>query len=569
MNFKKIIKDNFFLFEPVKELKVKFVFFTFFSALSSILDGISILVVFPILSLINQKDLNSESFIHEKTSQFFNYIGLNPSLENLILTILFLMIIKILIQFAINIYINFVQFEIMASLKKKLLSANFGANWLYFTSKSSGKLIKIINQDTIQAARAFTLACNIFSISFQISVYLFSALFISFYLTTFVSFVGFLMFVLLYFIFDKTKQLSKSITKKLNDFSQKFIEICQSMKPLIVMGCVKKLEVKLKNNVNEQKTLLLNVQILKKVLEAFQEFFLVLTVLLLLFYVVKFENIEFEKIAVLVLLFSRGMAHISKLQKVFAVVSIINYPYHLVKQTLKNAVSKSEINTGKKKIINLTKISLENIDFGYSKKKIINGISMQILKGDFIGFFGKSGIGKTTLVDLITGIISPSSGSIKINNIDFVEIDKQHWRSKIGYVPQDTILFNDTLYNNIVLENKNITKSRVIETLNLVGLSDFVKENNNILDQNLGEGGRKVSGGIKQRISLARAIIRQPILLILDEVTSSLDDETERKIIKTIEKLKKKMTIIAISHKPAIIEKSSTSFKLNKGKLIK
>ena len=258
----------------------------------------------------------------------------------------------------------------------------------------------------------------------------------------------------------------------------------------------------------------------------------------------------------------------AKLQKQFSIVSQINYPYKLVKQTIKNAKSKIEDNYGKEEIENLKTISLKDIHFKYSDKKIIEKVSLEINNPQFVGLYGKSGIGKTTLVDIISGIIKPDKGEVMINEINLNNINKEKWRMKIGYVPQDTILLNDTLYNNVVLDNKNFKDDDVIECMHLAGLSDFMLENEDFLNISLGEGGRKVSGGIRQRISLARALIRKPFLLILDEATSSLDDETEQKIIQTIKKLKDKMTIIAISHTRTIIKNSNISYKLINGKLI-
>ncbi len=568
ISFKAIIKDNLFLLESVREFKFRFIMYSFFSCISGILDGISILAVFPVLSLIQQETLESKSLIHKKTMEIFNSIGLELNLENLILGILFLMVSKILIQLAINLYINSVQFEIMTSYREKLLFANLNANWLYFTSRSSGKLVNIINTDTKNAAQAFTLSCNIFAILFQILVYLTSAFFISFYLTNIIFAIGILLFLSLYFLLTKTRKLGELSTKNLNEFSKKFIEILQNIKPLIVMGQVKKIQSNLHKNILELKGIYINIGIIKKVLQAIQEMALVITVLLLLFIVFKLNLLVFEQIVVLSILCVRGMGYMSQLQKQFSLVSQISYPYKLVKQTIKNAKSKIEDNFGQKEINNLKSIYLKNIYFKYSNKKIIENVSLKINNPKFLGLYGKSGIGKTTLVDLISGIINPDKGNIYINGINLNHINKEKWRLKIGYVPQETILLNDTLFNNIALDNQKLKNDDVIESMRLAGLSDFMSENDNYLNITLGEGGRKVSGGIRQRISLARALIRKPMLLILDEATSSLDDKTEKKIIQTITKLKKKMIIIAISHTKNIIKNSNISYKLINGELI-
>ena len=204
---------------------------------------------------------------------------------------------------------------------------------------------------------------------------------------------------------------------------------------------------------------------------------LIVTILLLVFFVFKFDVLKFEQIVVLSLLCVRGMGYMAKLQKQFSIVSQINYPYKLVKQTIKNAKSKIEDNYGKEEIENLKTISLKDIHFKYSDKKIIEKVSLEINNPQFVGLYGKSGIGKTTLVDIISGIIKPDKGEVMINEINLNNINKEKWRMKIGYVPQDTILLNDTLYNNVVLDNKNFKDDDVIECMHLAGLSDFMLEN--------------------------------------------------------------------------------------------
>jgi len=201
-------------------------------------------------------------------------------------------------------------------------------------------------------------------------------------------------------------------------------------------------------------------------------------------------------------------------------------------------------------IDDLKSISINNLNFSYGKNILINNLNLEIQKGKIFGIFGKSGSGKSTLVDIITGLIQPKSGKILINNeYEIFQILKT-WQSVIGYVPQENLLMNDTLKNNICLglDDKEINKNKLEDVLKIVGLDDLVVNSMDGLNTNMGELGTKFSGGQKQRIAIARALYFNPKLLIFDEATSALDNKSEDQIIKIINNIKKDKIVILITH---------------------
>jgi len=204
----------------------------------------------------------------------------------------------------------------------------------------------------------------------------------------------------------------------------------------------------------------------------------------------------------------------------------------------------------KEKIVQLEKIEIKNLSFSYNKhSEILEDISFDIIKGQIIGINGTTGSGKSTLVDLILGLLKSNKGQILINN---EEINKKSYENiNIGYVPQDTYISDDTIKENIAfnLEEKDIDSAKVkraIENSNLYNFINSLPEKENTY---IGEDGVRISGGQKQRIGLARALYDDPELLILDEATSALDYETEASIINEITKLKKDKIIIMIAHR--------------------
>ena len=197
-------------------------------------------------------------------------------------------------------------------------------------------------------------------------------------------------------------------------------------------------------------------------------------------------------------------------------------------------------------------IYLNNISFKYqnSKKKVLDKINLKILKGTTIGIMGTSGVGKTTLINLLLGLLKPTSGSILVDSKN-ISKDLKSWQNNIGYVPQNINLIDESLENNIALgvEKKNINNDRIIKCIKETQLANLIKNNKNGVRTHVGEFGSRLSGGQKQRIGIARSIYKNPEMLILDEFTNGLDNLTEKKIVNEIQNYSKNKTVIIISHK--------------------
>ena len=219
------------------------------------------------------------------------------------------------------------------------------------------------------------------------------------------------------------------------------------------------------------------------------------------------------------------------------------------------------------------KIEFKNVDFsfGTKTKKILKNISFNIFNGDLIGLTGISGSGKTSLADLIMGLIQPTKGSIEIDGQPLDNFNVRTWQDKVGYVPQNINITNDTIKNNVAfgIKGSDIDEYKVKKAIEKAELQDFILESPDGLNTIVGEGGKSISGGQKQRIGIARALYHNPKILILDESTSSLDNKTENNILDTIKKLKKKITTIIISHNKNTLKDTDYIFQIQNGSIIK
>lgn len=213
-------------------------------------------------------------------------------------------------------------------------------------------------------------------------------------------------------------------------------------------------------------------------------------------------------------------------------------------------------------------IELRDVHFNYGDKKILNGINLIIPKGKTIALVGASGAGKSTLVDLIPRFHDVTSGEILIDGVNVKDLKLDDVRRLMGVVGQDPILFNDTIYNNIILGTGGATRERVEEAATVAHAHTFITGKPEGYDTVAGDRGARLSGGERQRITIARAVLKNPPILILDEATSSLDTESERIVQDAINKLMQNRTCIVIAHRLSTVQHADEIIVLEKGRIV-
>jgi subfamily B ATP-binding cassette protein MsbA len=213
-------------------------------------------------------------------------------------------------------------------------------------------------------------------------------------------------------------------------------------------------------------------------------------------------------------------------------------------------------------------LRIENISFKYNKEYVLKDFSLEIPKGSTIALVGQSGSGKSTIANLLTRFYDVQLGQIKIDGIDIKEMDMHALRSMIGLVTQESILFNDTIKNNILLGKQDASDAEIIEALKVANAYEFVKDLPEGIYTNIGDAGGKLSGGQKQRLSIARAVLKNPPIMILDEATSALDTESERLVQDALEQVMKNRTSIVIAHRLSTVQKADKIVVMKHGQIV-
>ena len=225
----------------------------------------------------------------------------------------------------------------------------------------------------------------------------------------------------------------------------------------------------------------------------------------------------------------------------------------------KKSINKNDFNSS---------IELKNIDFKYEDDYVLSDFNLTIPKGANVALVGQSGSGKSTIANLISRFYDVNNGSILIDGVDIRNIKKQSLRKLIGLVTQDSILFNDSIRNNVAIADNAISDEEIIEALKVANAWEFVSKLPDGIHTNVGDSGNKLSGGQKQRISIARAVLKNPPIMVLDEATSALDTESEHLVQKALENMMKNRTSIVIAHRLSTIQNVDTIIVMQQGQII-
>ncbi|MFK7783049.1 ABC transporter ATP-binding protein [Psychroserpens sp.] len=214
-----------------------------------------------------------------------------------------------------------------------------------------------------------------------------------------------------------------------------------------------------------------------------------------------------------------------------------------------------------------SEIAINDISFKYEDDFVLKNFTISVPKGKSIALVGQSGSGKSTIANLVTRFYDVNKGSITIDGIDIRDMTKHSVRGLMGLVTQDSILFNDTIRNNILIGKEDATDEEIVDALKIANAWEFVKDLKDGLDSNIGDSGGKLSGGQKQRLSIARAVLKNPPIMILDEATSALDTESERLVQVALENMMKNRTSIVIAHRLSTIQNADEIIVMQKGEI--
>ena len=363
----------------------------------------------------------------------------------------------------------------------------------------------------------------------------------------------------------KAKKAGKRQTNILKSVLGLLTDTLQSIKPLKAMA-----REKMAIFVLQKETQQLNRAIQKQVfnkesLSALQEPLITIFFTFVLYVAMVWWNIPLATVLVMVFMLVKILKTLQKAQKEYQTMVIAESAYWSIRSKINEIKMEQEAITGTRMPSLNDSIRLEEVSFSYDQHPVLQKASLTFPKGSFSAIIGPSGAGKTTIIDLITGLLLPQKGHVWIDETRLDVIDLKAWRGMIGYVPQDTLLLHDTVFANVTLGDTELTEKDVEDALRDAGAWEFITAMPDGIHTVVGERGSRLSGGQRQRITIARALVHKPQLLILDEATSALDPASETAICQTLRQLSDKLTILAISHQTALLETADRAYRLEGG----
>jgi ATP-binding cassette subfamily C protein len=537
--------------------------------LSGIAEGVGISAMLPLLAIalggMKGKSEGKSTPAEEIIQDIFDAIGLTPTLELLLILILAAMLLKCLLVWIANKRVGYTVAHLTMKLRLQMLRAYILARWEFFLSQPIGKLATAMGAEANRTAKAYAAGVSIIVVVIHTMVYLVVAFLVSWQATLIALAVGTFFWYPLNRFVKKAKRAGRRQVKLKKTMSAEFVDSMQSIKPLKAMAREDRSETVLISMSKKLRKALQKEIVSKQSLSAFQEAIKVTFMLTGVYVTIVIWNMAPTAVMILIILLGRIMGKLSKIQKEYQAIGILESGYWSMMETFKYAEKMREDKLGDRNPELKQAIRLEGVTFAYSKNNVLDDTSLIFPAGEITAIVGKSGAGKTTIVDLVIGLLRPQKGEIWVDDVPMEKIDLKRWRRMIGYVPQETLLLQDSIFMNVTLGDPDITKREAQEALQKAGIWEFVKARRKGIRSTVGQRGLMLSGGQRQRIAIARALVRKPKLLVLDEATTALDPENEAAVCQTLRKLRGEITILAISHQPAVLEVADRGYRVKGG----
>lgn len=545
--------------------------------LAGIAEGASVSALLPLLSFAINREAGGAFASGDSPSEdghgferfvtgFLTSIGVTPTMGVLLVIIVSGITIRSGLLLMVRKRIGYTSSQVMTDLRLDLLRALLSSRWEYFIHQPVGRLANAMATEALRASQSYVFATTLVALLIQASVYTVVALLISWRATVASLGAGMVILAVSYVLVRMSRRAGKRQTNLIKSLLVRLADTLQSVKPLKAMARENLADAVLTKETTRLNRALKREVLSKAALEAAQEPMFATVIATAVFVALEHWQMPLATIMVMVLVLARILGHLGKVQKQYQKMVTTESAFWSLKETIQQAEAARETSHGGARVAFESGIRFDQVSFAYEDLSVLRGASLEIPAGSLTTLVGSSGAGKTTIIDLVTGLLEPTAGEVFVDDVPLRAMDIGDWRRQLGYVPQENLLLHDSVYHNVTLGDPGLDETDAEHALRAAGAWDFVAVLPDGMHTLAGERGSRLSGGQRQRIMIARALVHQPKLLILDEATSALDPASEDAIRQTLEGLRGSLTILAISHQPALVDAADRVYLLEDGK---
>lgn len=573
-HLKKFVKKYFSSFAFFYSYLRNKVFIAFgLSLLVSVLDGLGLSMFFPLLQVVGGENINVDSSQMGKLGFLIDWIenlGIGLNITSVLMVMIFFFVLKGIVYYLNSIYRVIITQSFIKKIRLDLLNNLNQMSFKKFILSDAGRIQNTMSGEVGRISGAFSSYFQTIQNSIMLTVYIAFAFVLDPKFALLVSFGGLMTHFLYHIIYKYTVEASKKFTKHGNTFQGQIIQHVGHFKYLKATGRVNQYGDRMEKTIEDIEVSRRQMGFLASVSEAAREPLLVIIISLVIFIQFRYLGGNMGTMLISLLFFYRALTYLVALQQSWNGFLQVSGSMENLRDFQQMLLSNKERN-GK---IELPKfkdsIELKDVNFYYDNTLILKNINLEIPARQSIAFVGESGSGKTTLVNLIAALLHEDEGEIRVDDVPVKTIKKESYQDRIGYVSQDAVIFNDSIYNNVTFWAEKTTENikRFNQSIQQASLTEFIEELPNRAETLLGNNGINLSGGQKQRISIARELFKEIDILILDEATSALDSETEREIQQSIEELQGQYTLIIVAHRLSTIRNVDRVVLMDKGVIV-
>ena len=530
------------------------------------LEGVGVASLFPILSIVT-KGQTGATALNESIERALAFFHLPADLEVLCLLIAATIWLKAVISMIVARALGRTGATIGQDIRRRLLQALVNAKWSYFTIQPVGRFVAAATTEANWASTAFRNALQVVDQSMRTAIFCGLALFMGWKMALVAIGMGVLMGLSLRTLTRAAHLAGRERQRAMRGLVVELNDVLAGFKPLKAMhrhtgliGELIKDTKRLRKAINGlvmTETMSLGLPDLIQTYLLAAGAFLAASVL----------GSPIDQVIVAGLISFQLMGTIARVRRALTQLAQSDATYWTLLNTVSDVEKAGERFEGTRTPTLDVGCELRNVSFSYGRGPVLSDVSLQIPAGRITTLVGESGSGKTTIADLLLGLYGPDHGTVTVDGVELRDLDITQWRSMIGYVAQEIILFNDTILANVSLGDQEIGADQVRAALVAAGLGPLLAELPDGLQTPIGERGFKLSGGQRQRVALARAMVHHPKLLILDEATSALDPATEAEICATVAAQAGRTTVLAITHQPSWVERADRIYMVVDGKV--